>query len=346
MANPGSSMPEQGSTSTPSENGPQFTPGQSEPSDGESTEHTPKGITKRILEYVQRSRVVFILGLLRCDKSSLFEALVGERGYAGDGIHSVTREYQLGRARIDGQFYIFVDTPGFDDTRTTSEEVFRNIVSCIETVREHSIFTGILYVHELNSIYSTGHAVFISWLEAFCGTQYLKYVTFVKTKLDEFNPRHLEKKLAMLDEWMQYAHGGHDLDIILDEEADKDERRNQAIMMMTRCYKWKPSLYPWIVVELKQGTQVEDTAAGRVLGLRPPTYARSPESGPDWFQMLIDIPPGDSEDDSDDEFEAFNYADERDVDLDDLSAGIRDTPDERELAEALRQVMQGHRNYM
>ncbi|KAL7918984.1 hypothetical protein ACQKWADRAFT_302574 [Trichoderma austrokoningii] len=112
----------------------------------------------------------------------------------------------------------------------------------------------------------------------------------------------------MLDEWMVqwskfleagaqlYHHGkkytktGLDLGIILDEKEDEDERRNQARMMMTRCYKGRQPLRPWLVMQLDQATRIEYTMAGRILGLQPRVlrYALPPASGPNWFQKLVD----------------------------------------------------------
>ncbi|CAI6098957.1 unnamed protein product [Clonostachys chloroleuca] len=221
---------------------------------------------------------------------------------------SVTQEYQLWCARIDGEFYIFVDTPGFDDPKTTNEEVFRNIVDCVEAIKDYAIFTGILYVHKLDSIYSAGQSVFIDWLQALCGSQYLQRVTFVTTKWDEIAPIVLEDKLAQLEEWtekwsvflkrgaLMYHHGkkydtnGIDLGIILAAKADGQERRRQARSMISRHYKGKQSIYPLLVLELKRGTNIEDTAAGQSLGIQRPVGESTPQiSRPNWFGMFVDL---------------------------------------------------------
>ncbi|KAL4946445.1 hypothetical protein BDV06DRAFT_218374 [Aspergillus oleicola] len=144
----------------------------------ESREAFQKRVTSVLLRYALktvRTKVIIIMGHLRSGKSSLFEALTGLNGYSANGVDSVTQEYHLGRAYINQEFYLFVDTPGLSDTGRKTQTFF-------EKSRDF-----------LTSQKTLSHSLGLEFLEHFCGLEYSPFLTFVTNLWDECSDGALER---------------------------------------------------------------------------------------------------------------------------------------------------------
>jgi hypothetical protein len=201
----------------------------------------------------------------------------------------VTQEYQLGHATIDGEFYVFVDTPGFDDPKTTNEAVFRNIADVIEKIIGSVKFAGVLYVHPMRTEFNAGNSTFIRWLDKFCGTPYSPQVAFVTTKWDTVHPRLLGQEMKLLDQWKNkwsdfldngaflYHHGkGYNPQgietgeiLYIDDAEHIAMRRTIVRNMISRHYGHRNLSDPLYVQEVKRGISFRNTSAAGILGIHP-----------------------------------------------------------------------------
>ncbi|RFU26137.1 hypothetical protein B7463_g10203, partial [Scytalidium lignicola] len=263
---------------------------------------TPKNITRWLLREIlrrQNTKVILVMGILRPGKSSLVESITGATGLSGRGIRSVTGEYQLTSVSIEGENYIFVDTPGFadPDKDRSDEAVYRNIMEFIELVQGAVTIVGILFVHKIGAIYTGDVTKTFEILKAFAGVEYFPFITFVTTCWDMFKP-----KGAMIYHHGKVYNGTEATGEVLDMEEQGEMRREQAQKMITRHYKDRNFSMPLVVEELKKGRNIDDTSAARVIGIRSQTLQvaacislpsqsgtsaeHNQTPGPNWLDML------------------------------------------------------------
>jgi len=83
---------------------------------------------------------------------------------------------------IDGQRYVLIDTPGFNDGTREDVEIFCEILDWFVTMTPYCDLTGILYVHNILSNRSTGAAELnLEVLQALCGERFYKNITIITT---------------------------------------------------------------------------------------------------------------------------------------------------------------------
>ena len=164
---------------------------------------------------------------------------------------------------------MFVDTPGFGDAKCSDEDVFRQIADFIDLVQNSVIFAGVLYVHRMETEFSTDAERLLRWLKAFCGNDHAPFVTFVTTRWDAIVEDEMEDAVYKLREWESewsdfidrgahvYNHGkfydgnGQETSRILKIRVDGDERARQVQNMITRNYRHKRYVDPQFVKEIK-----------------------------------------------------------------------------------------------
>ncbi|KAL4772898.1 hypothetical protein BDW60DRAFT_206661 [Aspergillus nidulans var. acristatus] len=97
----------------------------------------------------------------------------------------VTREYRLGHAHINGEFYLFVDTPGLNETGGNNADILREIGRFLDATKGSVTYAGVLYIHPAFLPFSKDCQTELEFLEHFCGLEYSPYITFVTTSWDE-----------------------------------------------------------------------------------------------------------------------------------------------------------------
>ncbi|RDW78950.1 uncharacterized protein DSM5745_05802 [Aspergillus mulundensis] len=243
----------------------------------ETREAFQKRVTRALLRYALRksdTKVIILLGHLRSGKSSLFEDLTGQEGHSANGIDPVTKEYHLGHAYINGEFYLFVDTPGLNETGGNNADILREIGRFLDATKD-------------SVTYAAGPRV--GFLEHFCGLEYSPFITFVITLWDECTTtrsmnRHDENATEIKDKkWAPfiergaavYYHGrvyedGEPTHEYLHIKKKKAERRANARDMIGRLYP-KDKEYtipPLIVQELRRHVPLPATSAGKHLQMK------------------------------------------------------------------------------
>ncbi|KAJ5483808.1 hypothetical protein N7539_006008 [Penicillium diatomitis] len=289
-----------------------------------SREALMKRVTKRLLRYALKrtgTKLILILGHLRSGKSSLFESLTGATGHSKKGIDSVTKEYQIGAANINGKLYLFVDTPGLKDPSISNADILREIAKLLDTTKDSVTYAGVLYVHPATLQFSDEAKKSLLFLNAFCGPSYSPSITFVTTMWDRISPDEIEEQDELVNEmarakWSSFLDRGANLyhhgrayegDTatleVLSLRKKPEVRQKYAREAISRLYPLdKNHAAPLIIQELRVNTLLEDTTAGKLLGMiglqiptddaqqndtsQNPVQQSRPE-GFDWFHAIV-----------------------------------------------------------
>ncbi|KAJ8058942.1 hypothetical protein OCU04_011927 [Sclerotinia nivalis] len=184
--------------------------------------------------------------------SVLFKSLTGSTGHLGDGIDSVTHEYQVDKVVIEKQLDLIVNTPGFDDPNISNADFLRGIASLL--TKDSVKYTGILYVHLASTIFSEETQGGLKLFQALCDLNYSLSSTFVTTVWDCLSSRKIRKKHDLITELIKakwslfiergansYHHGicygnGRPTFDVLDLKDGKTARRNTARQRIAVIY--------------------------------------------------------------------------------------------------------------
>ena len=203
---------------------------------------------------------------------------------------------------LDGQRYVLVDTPGFDDADRSDTEVLAEILKWFEAMSRYCTLAGILYVYDITQPRLTASAKLnLRMLQALCGPDFYPNVTVVTTKWGNMTDkarRAAERRQDQLKEefWHQLVAGGARVFAYRsgvaepnpddsegdDGDGDDEEKREQAradLEKMMAFYKTSQKITPEIQHELRYGrVHVHDTKAGRALLQQPPDNPHSSQS--------------------------------------------------------------------
>ncbi|KUL83442.1 hypothetical protein ZTR_10940 [Talaromyces verruculosus] len=222
--------------------------------ESETREAFHKRITKALLRYALRqanTKVIILLGHLRSGKSGLFEAITGQKGHSANGIDPVTKEYRLGHAHINGEFYLFVDTPGLNETGGNNADILREIGRFLDATKDSVTYAGVLYIHPATVQFSNDCQRALEFLEHFCGLEYSPYITFVTTMWDECTQERAMRR--------------HD------ENVKEIKEKKWAPFIDRGAEDKEYTVPPLIVQELREHVRLPATTAGRHLQM---TYSQ------------------------------------------------------------------------
>lgn len=198
----------------------------------------------------------------------------------------MTKEYRLGHAHINGDFFLFVDTPGLNETGGNNADILREIGRFLNATKDSVTYAGVLYIHPATVQFSNDCQRALEFLEHFCGLEYSPHITFVTTMWDECTKertmkRHdenveqiVEKKWApFIDKGAAvYYHGrvyenGEPTLACLDIEEHAADRRACVRDMIARVYPRDKdyTIPPLIVQELRANVPLPATSTGRYL---------------------------------------------------------------------------------
>lgn len=262
--------------------------------------------------------MIVLLGHLRSGKSGLFEAITGQEGHSANGIdpgkltcpvfssflqsstclltfwgfNPVTKEYRLGHAYINGEFYLFVDTPGLNETGGNNADILREIGRFLDATKDSVTYSGVLYIHPATVQFSNDCQRALEFLEHFCGLEYSPYITFVTTMWDECTQeramRRHDDNVKQIKEkkWAPFIHRGAQVYhhgrvyengaptlAYLDIDNQAAERRANVRDMIGRVYPRDKeyTVPPLIVQELRGHIALPATTAGQHLQM---TYSQ------------------------------------------------------------------------
>ena len=215
-------------------------------------------------------------------------------------------------ATVEGQRYIFIDTPGFNDSdpARTDIAVFQEILRWFETMSVYCDLAGVLYVYDMmNPRFTASADLNLKMVSALCGAQYFRNVTILTTKWSQVGPgihtSIVESQEAELVKgpWKDLISGGArvcrhrgliDAQVIPAELMDMVEAQRKVeqadARSMIRFYRDSPKLTPRIQRELRGGAGVMETQAALVL-LRHSGFEVSSDMDNTEVQTMVTLPP-------------------------------------------------------
>ncbi|PVF93976.1 hypothetical protein CPB86DRAFT_678761, partial [Serendipita vermifera] len=125
-----------------------------------------------------------VMGLTGAGKSTIMNLLSGSDFAVGRRLRSCTHDVQLTEEfKFEGQTVVLIDTPGFDDTIRSEQEILIDVTNFLTlTYREGILLSGILYLHRITDNRAGGVAVRnFSMFRKLCGTETLKNVIITTT---------------------------------------------------------------------------------------------------------------------------------------------------------------------
>jgi len=94
-------------------------------------------------------------------------------------------------AIIEGHCYVFVDTPGFNDSdpQRTDADVFMEILSWFRQMTPVCDLAGVLYLHDITQPrFSDAARMNLELLQALCGEEYFRNITIITTMWRKLSP--------------------------------------------------------------------------------------------------------------------------------------------------------------
>ncbi|KAJ8118321.1 hypothetical protein ONZ43_g4011 [Nemania bipapillata] len=247
-----------------------------------------------------RTKLIFVVGQSGTGKSTFLREISGVDLPVGKTRNSGTRNYHVCPALIDGEQYLFIDTPGFGAADMDDMDSFAEIIACLQVLGPFITVAGLIFVTGGNQERLTAQELkTIQWLKCFCGPEFYKHVTIMTNKWDKISDDDFEEAwesmLSMLEEnpslseilnpqmshennlnefegGYVYHHG-----VIMDEghpnvplerlkvRPHAKERADMATTMIKNRYKEGPSVKLQVIRELGNSIPWNDTEAAKVL---------------------------------------------------------------------------------
>ncbi|KAF7974365.1 hypothetical protein HWV62_12326 [Athelia sp. TMB] len=134
--------------------------------------------------------IIAVMGPTGAGKSSFISKAIGSEGETvGHGLESCTQYVRAVRCRHpdDPRSFVFVDTPGFDDTNLSDAEILIRIATWLTaTYQQHIFITAILYLHRISDNRMAGSALRnMDMFRRLCGNDALPNVVLVSTMWDQ-----------------------------------------------------------------------------------------------------------------------------------------------------------------
>ncbi|KAL2076155.1 hypothetical protein VTL71DRAFT_1098 [Oculimacula yallundae] len=119
------------------------------------------GSSRSLITELERPDIVIaVMGVTGVGKSSFIEVVTGEKNIVGHDLQSATSEVKTYRFSHKSVNYVLVDTPGFDDSTMTDQEVTQKILLWLRSSYSDGTFLqGIIYIHRIKSPRMQGSAM-------------------------------------------------------------------------------------------------------------------------------------------------------------------------------------------
>jgi len=108
-----------------------------------------------------QEHLIIVMGETGAGKTSFINEVTGSTLRVGHGLESCTSEVHLSNPiRLQGQQFILVDTPGFNDTTRTDADILMEIsVFLGKSHKQKKQIAGVVYLHDITNIRMRGTAV-------------------------------------------------------------------------------------------------------------------------------------------------------------------------------------------
>ncbi|KAH8702821.1 P-loop containing nucleoside triphosphate hydrolase protein, partial [Phaeosphaeriaceae sp. PMI808] len=140
-------------------------------------------------------------------KSTFIRQVTGDqRCKVGKSLESETLEVHEYRCQYKERTYVLIDTPGFDDSYRSNDEIVKTILVWLEeSYRSRKLLSGIIYLHRISDPRMQGSSLEnIRMFRRLCGFEALKNVLLVTTFWDTVSDaegRRRERELSSNDEF-------------------------------------------------------------------------------------------------------------------------------------------------
>ncbi|PMD60046.1 P-loop containing nucleoside triphosphate hydrolase protein [Hyaloscypha bicolor E] len=127
------------------------------------------------------------MGVTGAGKSSFIRRVTGNDGVLiGSGLQSMTQEVQSYKFEHDGKVYSIVDTPGFNDTYRSDNEVLKELADwLLKSYQDGVKINGIIYLHRISDTKMEGSALRnLRMFRKLCGEDFMKNVILGTTFWD------------------------------------------------------------------------------------------------------------------------------------------------------------------
>ncbi|KAF7974363.1 hypothetical protein HWV62_12322 [Athelia sp. TMB] len=143
--------------------------------------------------------IIVVMGPTGAGKSSFISKATGSDDKTiGHGLESFTQHVRAVRCcrPDDPRSFVFVDTPGFDDTNLSDADILIRITSWLKETYQQCIYlTAILYLHRISDNRMTGSVRRnIDLFQRLCGNTALPNVVLVTTMWDEVDHAIAERR--------------------------------------------------------------------------------------------------------------------------------------------------------
>ncbi|KAF8540303.1 P-loop containing nucleoside triphosphate hydrolase protein [Trichophaea hybrida] len=261
-------------------------------------------------------KFVAVMGLTGSGKSSAIRSLTGKDVFVEHGISAGTTSFAMYPAIIEGQYFVFIDTPGFNDSDSSRTDiaVFLDILGWFRQMSPYCNLAGILYVHDITPPrFSAAAKMNLDLLQALCGEEYFRNVTVLTTmwrKLSADSHEEAEGTQNELEEgpWKAMCEGGarvlQHLEGVVEPKENATDKRKIARLEEQRkkakseleeivaYYKKSDNIVPQIQHEVRAKVDIFETKAGQVLKKiwfptsEPPPMPPPPEEK-SWWNSFV-----------------------------------------------------------
>ncbi|KAF9449511.1 P-loop containing nucleoside triphosphate hydrolase protein [Macrolepiota fuliginosa MF-IS2] len=152
---------------------------------------TPTSSTQNSTESLvgKSPRIIAVMGPTGAGKSTFINTVSGVDVQVGNGLESCTQVLQAVSCNdpFQNRDFVFVDTPGFDDTHRSDVEILEEIAYWLEKTYEGGVkLSGVLYLHRITDNRMTNTLMRnLNMFEKLCGKDALSNVIFVTTMWGE-----------------------------------------------------------------------------------------------------------------------------------------------------------------
>ncbi|KAK3391792.1 P-loop containing nucleoside triphosphate hydrolase protein, partial [Sordaria brevicollis] len=158
----------------------------------------------------EKEGIVLVMGVTGVGKSSFIDKLLPGSVEVGHTMESTTQNPQAVKLFLDEkqtESVTVVDTPGFDDTWRTDEEVLEVIAEYMATQYVLGVpLKGIIYMHSITEVRMKGSSrKFLKMFQSLCGDDAMKKVILVTTHWDAIKPAEMgdatRREQELIDRW-------------------------------------------------------------------------------------------------------------------------------------------------
>ncbi|CZR64341.1 uncharacterized protein PAC_14239 [Phialocephala subalpina] len=204
--------------------------------------------------------VVAVMGVTGAGKSSFIRRLTAnDEVIVGDGLRSVTQDVQSFTFEHAGKKYSIVDTPGFNDTYRSDNDVLKELADwLLGSFRDGKKISGIIYLHRISDTKVGGAALRnLRMFRKLCGEDFMKNVIIGTTFWDVVSE---EQGVAREEELLQTEGFFKDMHEQGCDFVRITSSRDDNLELLSRFVGKQPTVMK-IQQELFEGKTLAETAA-------------------------------------------------------------------------------------